>query len=94
MRIYEWELLAVCYHLEKSCEYKLCDSSHIRYFLTWLKIREPKVRVRFFNKLKNEIKKSILRFCFYFNKEDEIQITDFNRNPCSLFLLSIIRFLI
>ena len=33
---------------------------------------------RFFDRLKNEIKKSILRFCFYFNKEDEIQITDYH----------------
>ena len=42
------------------------------------KIRVPKVQFRFFDKLKNEIKKSILRFCFYFNKEDEIQITDYH----------------
>ena len=33
---------------------------------------------RFFNKLKNEIQNSILRFCFNFNKEDEIQITDYH----------------
>ena len=35
----------------------------------------PKVPFRFFDKLKNEIQNFILRFCFYFNKEDEIQIT-------------------
>ena len=40
------------------------------------KIRVPKVSFRFFDKLKNEIQSSVLRFCFYFNKEDEIQITD------------------
>ena len=34
----------------------------------------------FFDKLKNEIQNSILRFCFYFNKEDEIQITDYHFN--------------
>ena len=28
---------------------------------------------RFLDKSKNEIQNSILRFCFYFNKEDEIQ---------------------
>ena len=32
----------------------------------------------FFDKLKNEIQNSILRFRFYFNKEDEIQITDYH----------------
>ena len=36
----------------------------------------PKGHFRFFDKLKNGIQNSILRFCFYFNKEDEIQITD------------------
>ena len=41
-------------------------------------IRVPKVPFRFFDKLKNEIQSSILRFCFYFNKEDEIQITDYH----------------
>ena len=34
--------------------------------------------ISFFDKLKNEIQNSILRFCFYFNKEDEIQITDYH----------------
>ena len=43
-----------------------------------IRIRVPKVQFRFFDKLKNEIKKSILRFCFYFNKEDEIQTTDYH----------------
>ena len=38
-------------------------------------IRVPKVPFRFFDKLKNEIQNSILRFCFSFNKEDEIQKT-------------------
>ena len=41
-----------------------------------IRIRVPKLPFRFFDKLKNEIKKSIFRFCFYFNKEDEIQTTD------------------
>ena len=36
-----------------------------------LRIRVRKVPFRFFDKLKNEIQNSILRFCFYFNKEDE-----------------------
>ena len=40
-------------------------------------IRVPKVPFRVFGELKNEILNSILRFCFYFNKEDEIQITDY-----------------
>ena len=39
-------------------------------------IRIPKVPFRLFDKLKNEIKNSILRFWFYFNKKDEIQIID------------------
>ena len=42
------------------------------------RIRVPKVPFRFFDKLKNEIQNSILRFCFYFNKEDEIQITEYH----------------
>ena len=41
-------------------------------------IRVSEVPMRFFGKLKNEIQSSILRFCFYFNKEDEIQITDYH----------------
>ena len=41
-------------------------------------IRVPKVPFRFFDKLKSEIQNSILRFCFYFNKEVEIQITDYH----------------
>ena len=41
-----------------------------------IRIRVLKLPFRFFDKLKNEIKKSIFRFCFYFNKEDEIQTTD------------------
>ena len=41
-------------------------------------VREPKVPFRVFDQLKNEIQNSILRFCFYFNKEDEIQITDYH----------------
>ena len=42
------------------------------------RIRVPKVTFRFFDKLKNEIQNFILTFCFYFNKEDEIQITDYH----------------
>ena len=42
------------------------------------RVRVPKVPFRFFDKLKNEIQNFILRFCFYFNKEDEIQITDYH----------------
>ena len=34
-------------------------------------VREPKVPFRVFDQLKNEIQNSILKFCFYFNKEDE-----------------------
>ena len=52
-------------------------SNYFSFFMSsW--IRVPKVPFRFFNKLKNEIQNSILRFCFYFNKEDEIQITDYH----------------
>ena len=47
-------------------------------FLQTISIRVPKVPFRVFDKLKNEIQNSILRFCFYFNKEDEIQITDYH----------------
>ena len=31
-----------------------------------------------FYKLKNEIQNSIIRFCFYFNKKDKIQIIDYH----------------
>ena len=41
-------------------------------------VREPKVPFRVFDQLKNEIQNSILRFCFYFNKKDEIQIIDYH----------------
>ena len=41
-------------------------------------IRVPKVPFRVFDKLQNEIQNCILRFCSYFNKEDEIQITDYH----------------
>ena len=37
-------------------------------------MRVPKVPFRAFNKLKNEIPKFIIRFCFYFNMKSEIQI--------------------
>ena len=51
----------------------------ITYLIKGLKtIRAPKVPFRFFDKLKNEIQNSVPRFCFYFNKEDEIQITDYH----------------
>ena len=36
----------------------------------------PKVPFRVFDKLKNEIQNSKLRFCFYFNTKNKIQITD------------------
>ena len=36
------------------------------------------VPFRFFDKSKNEIQYSILRFCFCFNKEEEIQVTDYH----------------
>ena len=39
-------------------------------------IRLPKVPFCFFDKLKNKIQNFILRFCFYFTKEDDIQIID------------------
>ena len=41
-------------------------------------IRVPKVPFHFFDKFKNEIQNSIVRFCFYFNEADEIQITDYH----------------
>ena len=41
-------------------------------------VREPKVPFRVFDQLKNEIQNSILRFCFYFNKKDEIQIIHYH----------------
>ena len=41
-------------------------------------VREPKVPFRVFDQLKNEIQNSILKFCFYFNKKDEIQIIDYH----------------
>ena len=37
-----------------------------------LQIRILKVPFRVFDKLKNEVQSSILRFCFYVNKKDEI----------------------
>ena len=41
-------------------------------------VREPKVPFRVFDQLKNGIQNSILRFCFYFNKKDKIQIIDYH----------------
>ena len=41
-------------------------------------VREPKVPFRVFDQLKNKIQNSILRFCFYFNKKDKIQIIDYH----------------
>ena len=33
MRIYGWELLAVCHHPDKSCDYKYCDSGDIMFLI-------------------------------------------------------------
>ena len=41
-------------------------------------IRVPKVPFRLFDKFKNEIQNSILWFWLYFNKENQIQITDYH----------------
>ena len=41
-------------------------------------VREPKVPFRVFDQLKNKIQNSILRFCFYFNNKDKIQIIDYH----------------
>ena len=49
-----------------------------RLCLNRMSVGVPKVPFYFFDKLKNEIQNSILRFCFYFNKEDEIQITGYH----------------
>ena len=38
------------------------------------KIRVPKVAFRTFHKLKNEVQKFIVRFCFCLNMQNEIQI--------------------
>ena len=48
-------------------------------------IRVPKVPFRVFEKLKNEFQNSILRFCFYFNKEGKIQITDYHYSSLFVF---------
>ena len=58
-------------HLFFAAKYKILKTVPKR-------IRVPKVPFRSFDKLKNEIQNSILRFCFYFNKEDEIQIADYH----------------
>ena len=47
-------------------------------YATRIRVPKPKVSFRFFNKLKNEIQNSVLRFCFYLINEDEIQITDYH----------------
>ena len=39
-------------------------------------IRVPEVTFRVFDKLKNELQKFMIRFCFYLNMKNEIQITD------------------
>ena len=39
-------------------------------------IRVPKAPFRIFDKLKNEIQKFIIRFCFYLNMKNGIQIID------------------
>ena len=40
-------------------------------------IRVPKVPFHVFDKLKNEIQKFIIKFCFYHNMKNEIQIIDY-----------------
>ena len=45
----------------------------ISYMIT---IRVPKVPFHVFEKLENEIQKFIVRFCFYLNMKNEIQIFD------------------
>ena len=40
-------------------------------------IRVLKVPFPIFDKLKNEIQKFMIRFCFYLNKKNEIQIIDY-----------------
>ena len=42
-----------------------------------VKISLPKVLFSIFDKLKKEIQNFILRFCFYLNKKNEIQIVDY-----------------
>ena len=41
-------------------------------------IRVPKVPFHVFDKLKNKIRNSILRFCFYLNAKNEIQVIDYH----------------
>ena len=58
----------------------VCVSVGVRILLTnsriteLITIRVPKVPFRIFDKLKNEIQNSILRFCFHVNTKSEIQI--------------------
>ena len=42
-----------------------------------LHFRVPKVLFRVFDTLKNEIQKFMIRFCFYLNMKNKIQITDY-----------------
>ena len=38
---------------------------------------KPKVSVRVFDKLKNENQEFMIRFCFYLNMKNEVEIIDF-----------------
>ena len=48
-----------------------------------------KVPFRVFDKLKNETQSSMLKFCFYLNIKNEIQIIDVTIFPFNRFLLLI-----
>ena len=63
--------------LENSFESESVDSDECEGF--WMRV--PKVPFSVFDKLKNGILKFIIRFCFYHNMKNKIQITDYYFNP-------------
>ena len=66
------------YENEKQIRTLKVQSKNLLNIKRVVKISLPKVLFSIFDKLKKEIQNFILRFCFYLNKKNEIQIVDYN----------------
>ena len=62
--------------------------SHIGVLVKSYLICVPKVPFRIFDKLKNEIQKLMIRFCFYLNMKSKIQIIEYYFNALIRFSFS------
>ena len=65
------------YENEKQIRTLKVQSKNLLNIKRVVKISLPKVLFSIFDKLKKEIQNFILRFCFYLNKKNEIQIVDY-----------------